>query len=265
MNKLAKMINDAFIEAVKSSGNEVNFLKKFVELSQNKIQENNINNQIKFRSKFVHQKPYALFVDPEKINGKSRTELGDMLFVIKSNQNGVIQKKATFIQVKWNNDVKPSWKLERHQFNFWKNIKKNTFSFGKKVFKDSGYEDIVYQGISDSDKICNYLFVGKNNPISKSDPEFGLLVNINDLRCEYKFDQGDFILSCRKSFENGMIEILKGNCENVNGNLKSIMSIIYKYMQWEDDPPEEYEDYFLGTTGFAIFEIEVSKDVKENS
>ncbi len=263
MNQFINSLNQSFELAVASSTNEVEFLRKFVDICHKNhgTEFKGSNNMlVKFRSKFVHQKPYAFFIDPHEIAAKTKTELGDILILVKQKHHGLTEKRATFVQVKWKNEETQNWKIEEHQYEFWKNIKTNVFTFGKKVMANSCYEGNRFNGLKNSEQLCQYLFIGKKCILTDG----GIMQNINEIiNVDHLKDLTWLLLNYKnKAFKQKVFELLNGDGEKVEDNLEEIISIIYKYLQWENDPPEEYEDYFSGENGFVVFEFTIESIVK---
>jgi hypothetical protein len=271
INEAAQIINEAFHQAaleaaLLESHHEVEFLKKCTDLARDQFNEKNTNKNIRIKTGYIHQKPYAIFIDPKDIAEKSRTELGDLLIVVKRKKANLIEREATFIQVKWDSSKPPpypSWKIEPHQRDFWKNIKTNKFSFGKKARKAGGYDDIVFDGIKEDGNLCRYLFV---NPYFLN-KQSAWLIDLDLIKDKDKYETKDFLLNFQSMFENKLKDILNGagvkvknklpEVPGVGGSLSDILTIIYKYLGWQEDPPEEFESYFEGDEGFMVLEITV--------
>lgn len=89
--------------------------------------------ELKIKSEFVHQKPYALFNSSNKPCSRSRVELGDILFVVKYyNEDRLLeQMRASFLQAKLSKNNR-NWKISTHQQEFLLTPSEYPFHFGKK-------------------------------------------------------------------------------------------------------------------------------------
>lgn len=81
-DNLAEYINLTLTKLVQNGTGEIDIVMEFEKEIRTNIAHKFPQN-ISIRTVFIHQKPYAFFVNPSKICGKVKTELGDILFVVK--------------------------------------------------------------------------------------------------------------------------------------------------------------------------------------
>lgn len=171
LNKIAASVN-----------NEVDIVREFVDFvsSDVAVKFNRIskNKYLSIKTRFVHQKPYAIFVNPQKICGKTRVELGDILFVVKHQRDGaLIDHRGSFSQAKL---YKSGWEIKAHQFEFLHNIRNITFRFGNKVYQDLKIQPINWDISSRSKWFSNFLLL--SNIFSLSFPP-NYFVNFYNRKC----------------------------------------------------------------------------------
>lgn len=249
---------------------EVDIVRKSVD------EINNINwsPNIKIQSGFCHQKPYAFFITPERLFTKKKTELGDLLFVIKYlDNNTIIDKRALFFQAKYNQNGKP-FLIELHQFHFYKQIERIEFKFGNRVYRDLSMEPIIWKTISQKNQFGDYLLISNR---------FAIDLFTNDIANQYEHKtNGHFrfdinsICDCRHfrlrhhelcyKFNSPLFDFItpfgKGN--KIEGEFEAFISLIYKRLGMIPDPPEEHEGFWEESSNGGFGLIEITIDNNEN-
>lgn len=222
----------------------------------------------KIQTAFIHQKPYALFVDPPRLSGRKKCELGDILYVFKTKTGGVVRlAQAAFMQVKVGDPAK-SWAIEPHQLEFLTGIRKHHFRFGNSVFQAAGVKPMVYSGLMHSGDFGYYLLIGGPERLcyeadkvlaAVGAPKAGAKIGIRNPIC---CSVGKAFCDCDshgalldRAFAGGPFGAA------ASGQLAGMLDIIYKRLGVVPDPPEEYEGYFFDEGGgFGLIEVTVDAD-----
>jgi hypothetical protein len=255
----ASQLDNALQSAIAQGGSEPDIIRNYVN-TVSKIQPSAPH--ITIKTGFIHQRPYAFFVQPTSICNKTKCELGDILYVFKKldASGNLIQAKASFVQVKKGIN---SWHIEPHQLEFLSNIKTIHFRFGNSVYKQGGISPIIYNGLRYCGNLSQYLLIGGNTSfcyptkrIRACQPfsQRGFSINVNNPTiCPIKIPfcpQYDSHLKFLNKFFIGK------SGANVLNELQQIIELIYKKIGWIFDPPEEFADNFIeDERGFAIIEI----------
>lgn len=263
-------IYNQLIKTIESSiaSGEVNMVKESIGKIQNLTLVPNINIQ----AGFCHQKPYAFFIEPSKLFTKTKTELGDFLFVIKYiDNNEIIDNRALFFQAKYNKLRKP-FSIELHQFHFYKQIHNIIFKFGKSVYKNLNYEPIEWKNISSNNDFGDYILLSEN---------FALDLYTNEIALQYEHKkQGHFNFDLKLmcdcfhfhrhremccNSKSPLFDFLtpfgKGN--KIEGSFKEFISLIYKKLEMIPDPPDEHKGFWDDSSsgGFGLIEITIDNTI----
>lgn len=243
---IAKQLADALQDAVNAGGREPQIIETFV----NGAQAIQTSSRFNIKSTFIHQKPYAYFDTPTHICGKKRTELGDILFIVKRLRQGVTyDHRFTFAQAKkLSQGVAP---IEVHQFRFYRDIASISFRFGNSVHKVSGTTPCTWTRLTTSRWFGHYLLL--NSPLSLAaritlvDTQFPGGCNPFNFQlafpctvpcsCAYLglFPYEQFLISFLQLYGLGV---------HVSHRTEKFVEIITKRVGWNVDPPEETEGYF---------------------
>jgi len=186
---LAGYLEYGLNKIVTSVKNEVNIVEDFVNFVSNDVSRkfNKIskNEYLSIEARFTHQRPYAIFVNPQKICGKSRVELGDILFIVKRQRNGtLIDHRGSFSQAKL---YKKGWVIKAHQFEFLHNIRNIEFRFANKVSQNLKIEPRTWKIANKPKWFSNFLLL--SNIFSLSIPS-SYLANFYNQKCS------DFNVKC---------------------------------------------------------------------
>jgi hypothetical protein len=251
--------------ATESTTGEVKIVKDAID----RIKKLSWSPNITVQSGFLHQKPYAFFINPDNLFTKQKTELGDLLFVVKYiNNNKIIDKRALFFQAKYNNSSS-QFPIELHQFHFYKQIDNIEFKFGNSVYKNLGVTPIHWKNISATNEFGDYILLGNNYAVD---------VSINEIASQYEHKKTghfnydlDFICArhCRRhhhktccAAKSPLFDFLtpfgKGNL--IYGQFELFINLIYKHLGMIPDPPEENEGFWEESSkeGFGLIEITIS-------
>ena len=121
---------------------------------------------------FIHQNPFAMFrtrdktgkITNYKICGKSKVELGDILFIVKRVNSGkTVDFRGSFAQVKCEHAGSVS--IEPHQLEFLSSISLYPFEFGRSAYKKSGFNPITWR-IGQRTWFSQYLIISSANTLS---------------------------------------------------------------------------------------------------
>ncbi len=222
--------------------------------------------RVTVESVFVHQKPYAYFVKPADICGKSRVELGDILFIIKRLQNGKVRDyRFTFAQAKrLTNGASP---IEVHQFRFYRDVADIDFKFGNSVFQLAGISPITWKKLSASSWFGHYLFLNTHWPIVSAigliDAHFpgGCSAFPFSPLAPHPFRRSSI---GTYSFDEFLLKFLqlRGVGVGATSRSKEFLEIILKRVGWVVDPPEETKGFFdeVREGGFAIIRVTITDE-----
>jgi hypothetical protein len=268
--ELYTQIRETIESAIGNSIGEVNI----VDDSIKKINKLKLSPNINIQAGFCHQKPYAFFINPNKLYTKHKTELGDFLFVIKYVDNNIIiDKRALFFQAKYNKNRNP-FSIEMHQFHFYQQIDKIEFKFGNSIYRSLGYKPIVWKNISAKNEFGDYFLIGDNFVIDCSTDTIASQYE-HKKQGHFKFDlnlmrhywhpfgyQGLFCKSNYPLFEF-LLPFGKGN--KIEGTFEIFINLIYKRLGMIPDPDEEHTGFWEENSrgGFGLIEITI--DNNENT
>lgn len=106
---IAGLLNNELIASIAKGGTEPEIVRAYAE-SVGKVLA---GPDARIRATFIHQRPYAMFVQPQTIVGRSRCELGDILYVFKKldSRERVIAARAALVQVKKGVET---WEIDAH-------------------------------------------------------------------------------------------------------------------------------------------------------
>ena len=256
---LANQIDAALSASVAAGGSEPEIVRRFTSA----VAGITAPPQCSVRAGFIHQRPYAFFVQPSKIAGRVKCELGDILYVVKilDPAGNLLSARAAFLQAKKGTG---SWFIEPHQIEFLHNIKKVQFRFGNSVFKKGGCKPCIYQGLPHRGEMAYYLLIGGQDQlcysasrVKKEQPlyQHGFSLGANRaIRC--KQANIDFCIN-HDSHLQFLCSLLVGtHGAELRGKMREVVELIYKRIGWVLDPPEEFADNFVEDgRGMAIIEI----------
>lgn len=272
-NKLANEMNNVLVKSIDHGKDEPDIVKEYTDSV--KCMGFNLPG-IKIKSCFIHQRPYAFFVNPKSICGKKKSELGDILYVVKRiKKNIIVDHRGVFIQVKKADNLK--FKIEPHQLNFYLNISKIKFKFGNSVYKNASFPPILWENLSNSKSFGNYLMIsGKEtfvcNPSLIARETKTIFKQFYFTACHSHINNGvyrrtvpnDMCLDSHAFFLSSFFR-KRGIGFSVCGKRKDFLKIIYKRIKWEIDPPEETVDYFIeDKRNFGVIEITIDETEQIN-
>ncbi len=255
-------VYEGIINALKVASENISNEPEIVKTAIDEINKINLPGNIKRQTGFCHQKPYALFVDPKEINQYKRTELGDLMFVVKFiNRGECIDYRTLFFQAKYDKDFK-KFKIEKHQQRFYSEIEKIDFKFGNKVYSDGNIEPIIWKHLTSAENFGDYFLIGSGRALdvgltcinSQYDPsgnQFSF-----DIRQHYHIAPRHF--SFGWEFQRPLLSFLSpyGKGNKVEGLLKIFTELIYKKLGMIADPPEEHQGYWEeDPSGFGVVEF----------
>lgn len=221
---------------------------------------------IKVRTNFVHQKPYAHFVNPADLWGKKKTELGDILFVIKyKHANQVKDHRAIFSQVKYDRDS-ALFDIEMHQLEFYMKIADIQFRFGNRVYGKSNIQPMIWQELSKPRNFGFDLLIGQKyfRDIETEIISFAYPGNTAHFRFNPNLISPFFRYYSTRIIESRrpLIDFLRiyGRGNDVKGQFLTFIELIYKYLGWTIDPPEEHKGFWDDDKkGFGVVEITIGE------
>jgi hypothetical protein len=259
---IARQFRHLLDSSLATGGTELEIIRRFV-TSTNGIAH---SRRFHIESIFIHQKPYAFFEVPPRICGKVKSELGDILFIIKRIRAGVIiDHRFLFLQAKkMNNGV---GLVDVHQFLFYRDISSIDFRFGNSVYAASNVTPLVWSSITKSAWFGIYLFLETPQSLcartSLIDTQYpgGCTAFPFNLPCQWPMSSactGYF------SFELFLLSFFqfKGIGVGVSRKTKGFLDIILERLGWVVDPPEETEGYFEEDTkgGFGVIRLTINDD-----
>lgn len=261
---IAQKLDNELKAAILAGGSEPDIVRNFTSAA-NAIPATPL---VKVKAGFIHQRPYAFFVQPASIVGREKCEFGDIMYVYKKldRAGALIEARVAFVQAKKGID---HWYIEPHQLEFLANIKRIQFRFGNSVYKRGGYAPVIYNGLSHSGELSQYLLLGKSDALSYA---------VKRVRaCQKLYQQGFPIhhgnpINCKEvnaelcHNHDSHLQFLTRFCDGrdgakLSGRLRDVVELIYKRIGWVLDPPEEFADNFIDDArGFAVIEITSSTD-----
>ncbi|MFW5879184.1 MAG: hypothetical protein ACOCUV_00005 [bacterium] len=268
--EIYKKIIDSIETTISAVNGEVEIVKKSID----SINALTWNPNIKVRTGFCHQKPYAFFVTPDRVFDKVKTELGDYLFVIKYKDNdSIIDRRALFFQAKYNKTGNP-FSIELHQFHFYRQIDKIDFRFGNSVYKSGGYNPILWLNISYPSNFGDYILLGDNFAIDILTKEIAnqyehkknghFTFNLGSICDLWHFRKHHDFCCCGdySPLFDFLTPFGKGN--KIEGQFEHFIDLIYKRLGMIPDPPEEHEGFWEESDGSGFGVIEITINNTEN-
>jgi len=246
---LAQDISRELDKAIASATGEVAIVKRFI----TNLAGLGTPPNVVIQTAFCHQKPYAFFVNPSQYAGRTKCELGDILWVYKTlSQGTVTDHRATFSQAKHSNSSK--FHIEEHQYNFLIDINSNSFEFGRSVYGSAGYQPKVFTAVTKSKHFSNYLFISPSltpkcectNGLTLSTP-----TSIDTITMQ----------SFERYIDSFFLPGSFGMDLHHNANGRELVDIVFKRLALVLDPPEEWKGYFEeDKSGFGVVFIIVSDE-----
>ncbi|MCJ7482104.1 MAG: hypothetical protein MUO31_03980 [Thermodesulfovibrionales bacterium] len=243
-----KKLIDHFDKELKKAKNqnhaEPQIVKAFVESFQTLNPITITGGTVSVKTKFIHQKPYVFFVSPSNLHQAGRTELGDLLFVIKKIKRGErIKKRCIIFQVK---NTSTNWiQLTPHQHDFQRDLYSIAFQFGKSFYNKVRWEPILWAHVTHSKWFLSNLFLYPNCEYvtCARDIDSSLSSYRLDLYPGNKYIGINF-----KDFLNSFFSFsIVGH--SLRDQVKDIVELIYKRYDWYLDPQEEWFDNFGAIPG----------------
>lgn len=261
---IAQQLDNELSAAIAAGGTEPDIVRSYV-TAAGKIAQTPL---MKVRTGFIHQRPYAFFVNPTAIAGREKCELGDVLYIYKKldSTGKLVQAKACFVQAKKGSGY---WSIEPHQLEFLANIKTIQFRFGNSVYKRGGVKPIIYSGLPHSGDIAQYLLFDATSALSYSVKRVKACQPLYQHGFPIHLGKPILCKEAKKPFcanHDSHFQFLDRFCNgkegaNLQGQVRDIVELIYKRIGWVLDPPEEFADNFIDDPrGFAIVEITASTD-----
>lgn len=200
--------------------------------------------EVNIRCEFIHQRPYAIFCSPPLINDVSRTELGDLLLVIKQIHRGCIKRKRCIVfQIK---KTSTNWiKLTPHQHLFQRDFYHIAFRFGRNYIQNFKQFPLVWSHVTHSKWFLSNLFLFQNYNCVACAPDINSSLEsfkLNSNQCHSKIG----ILF--KDFLADFFSFRRVG-HSLKGQVKGIVEVIYKRFGWQLDPEDEWLEYFGKTPG----------------
>lgn len=250
-------MQDLLTDAIASNSTEPSIVRQFTE-KVGVIRGAFDGCGVEIRSKFIHQRPYALFVEPPIIEGKVKTELGDILFVVKEKIGGKLtRRRMVILQVKI---AEPNGRcaVPPHQHAFQRDLYRIAFRFGNRYYADR-WHPIIWSHLSKSGRLMANLVLHRekgNSPVICYARDFERYPKL-DFRVSWFTRFSDYFTAfCSFEPKTGVV---------IADPLDTMLGIIYRSepVKWDSDPPEEWQEYFgeAGPDGgFGVVEITISRD-----
>lgn len=258
MDQLVTTFVNALSTAKASGGNEPQIVQQFT-TSVNNISISTLGKVAYVRSHFIHQNPYAFFVSPLTLHQKVKTEMGDILLVVKQKQRGVLLKaRACILQVKL--ATGNSIALSPHQHDFQRDLHMISFRFGQRVYRAAGYQPIVWSHVTRSKRFIVNLLLYQN---------FDYIAYAKDIDSSlhsYNLSQPPCCRSHGLLFSDFLSSLFRFEKvgHQLTGQVKGIVDIIYRRFGWTIDPKEEWLQFFgenpgeeSENEGFGIIEVTI--------
>ncbi len=266
-------VYEKIIEAIRTvSGAQVtepDIVKNAVE----EIKKIKTSNDVKIQTAFCHQKPYAFFVKPDSLYSFKKTELGDLMFVVKFiARNEVFDYRSLFLQVKRDKECE-KFDIAKHQWCFYSKIDAIDFKFGNKIYEDGNLEPIVWKAIAKPENFGDYLFIGEH---------FALDVPLKCINRQYSlggkkftFDLDEYSHCLKRNYYYSyppfpcidhfpLLDFLSpfGKGNKIEGVLGQFTELIYKKLKMIIDPPEEHWEFWEEDAkgGFGVIEVTFNEE-----
>jgi hypothetical protein len=155
MIQFADSVGRLLSDAITSNATEPSIVRSFTD-SVASIKGSFNGGVVNVRSKFIHQRPYAFFVEPQKIEGKEKTELGDILFVVKERIQGKLtRRRMVILQVKIA-ESNGRCNIPPHQLAFQRDLYNIAFRFGNRYYAKD-WHPIIWTHLSKTGRLMANL------------------------------------------------------------------------------------------------------------
>lgn len=270
MKNFLSRVSAELAKAVEAGHKEPLIVKKFVD-SIATCGGPTESGKVANRSKFIHQRPYAFFVIPPLIEGKTKTELGDILFIVKERIAGEVKRKRiSILQVKLA-DADLRVDIPPHQHTFQRDLYNIAFRFGNRYYLDT-WHPRVFSHIDKSSRLMANLILPKHgghayvlNADEIEPNSFKFTRETNFLMSTEFPDYFDSLCNFTKRMSRRVGHPPHPYWCSITPVLEHMVDIIYRStpVGWTTDPEEEWRDYFVETPpdeGFGIVEITVETE-----
>ena len=219
-------------------------------------------------SRFIHQRPYAFFVNLADICGRKKTELGDVLLIVKRLRGkSVIDHRFVTMQAKRLTNGAAA--IDVHQFQFLRDLKDIEFRFGNSVHKQAGIAPIVWKKVTSSLWFGSYLFL---------DQFLSLVSKVTLVDSCYPGGCSPFPYSPAAvphlpwggspvglyAFEAFIVSFLQkgGLGVKVSGKPKALLELVLKRVGMVVDPPEENQGFWEDSDrdGFGVVRVTIQEE-----
>lgn len=227
------------IDSIESTDSELTFFREYFQELTSYL--NGLHSRIYFSSRFkeIHAKP--------KINFYAGCcELGDFFVIVKYYHNDkLLKRKLVIYQFKYSKE-NSNFKIDQKQQQLLSEWPE--FSFGKKDFGTN-----TFNLHNNSNDLGSYCFVNKN------------VKNISV--CQSVFLDGRKSIGHKELcgifpyfLPNSIfLQIIDKYGEDVYEKtpLSDFVDTLYRYMEWEKDPPNEFGEYMTTEEGESFFGVEI--------
>ncbi len=241
------------IDAINKTRTEVQYFRHFFPALQTYLNGLRIPGaNFSCRVKEIHGSPLVTY------GARQTCELGDYIIIVKYKNNGMLVGQKTIVyQLKRSH--RKSWDIDQRQLTLLKNWP--TFNFGRRQNSANSFT------------------------LRPTRPEYGSFVLVNDLR--FGLFESNIFGTAYDIFQNqnrnriqvsdvdkfyycGIISYMSllaweiGEPIIPNTDISDFTSALYRYMEWEEDPPDEFIKYERKGEDHSFWGIEITVGTEGN-
>ena len=219
----------------------------------------NVINSITFPNLHISCRANEIHAKPKVTYGiRKSCELGDYFMVVKYKyRNSIIGKKMIIFQFKRTHST--SWKIDKKQLELLKNWP--SFKFGLKY---DSYNNFKLRPTRP--EFGSYVLIGDSNFGLEKSNLYGTAYDIDAALNNYKsINKSNY----RNLYYCSIFSYFNLLCWKIgepviNGtDINDFFNTLYRFMNWEEDPPKEFDRFEKIGENKAFWGVEVTIDMKE--
>jgi hypothetical protein len=231
---------------------EIQYFRHFFPALQNYINALRIPGVLfQCRAKEIHSSPLVTY-------GTGKTcELGDYILIVKyKNRNVLIGKKLIIYQLKRTHTN--SWSIDQKQLKLLRDWP--TFCFGRTTVGKN-----TYTLRPTRPEYGSFVLIRDNHPIEFYSDVYGSAYDISN----NQFGKSVRFTDIHKFHYSGLFSYFKlltweiGEPIIENTDIADFTSALYRYMEWEEDPPNEFIQYEKKGEENSFWGIEITVSAEE--
>jgi len=238
-NLLSELIKIG-IDAIRSTNSELSFFRDYFPKLTRCLSKNYTYVHFKSQFKEIHAKPKVNF-------SEGCCELGDYFVIVKFYHNRrLLKRKLVVYQFKYSKN-KPQFKIDKKQQSLLSSWPE--FRFGRKDFGTNTFN--LHNKSNDLGTYC----------LACKDDKAALVCQAAYLNGKTSIDHKDLCGIFPYFLSNSIyLQIIDKYGEDIYEDtiLSDFVDTLYRYMEWEKDPPNEFDEYKTEESEKSFFGVEIT-------